>query len=222
MTPEILKSPDNWKNATIGKRYDTDNYPSYNKYQCWDYFDYFCRCLGSKASRYCAITGYAGDLFKLFDKNGFSTDFIKITKDYKKGDWLFYNRHVCMLWIDNSGNKYELGQNQGSTYVNLIKLNPNGILGAMRPKIWVKQDEQGVAEKYDKKIIGQYKTTCIVNLRNGPSTDYKIIKTLNKDTMLSCYGYYSVKDKTHGPWYYVITADNITGFISAKYITKIT
>ena len=70
-------TPKKYYDETIGKAIDTDNYPRSNPYQCWDYFDYFCRLVGFTGSRYCASTRYVGDLWFLRDAEGYHyyTDF---------------------------------------------------------------------------------------------------------------------------------------------------
>ena len=171
MTPEI------WYRRTIGKRIDTDNYPRTNPYQCWDYYDYFCRVIECTASRYCAITGYVGDLWKLRYKYGFDKWFIFVEpSEIQEGDWLFWDKHVAFYY-----NGLEVGQNQnGKPWVTDMTLNRRGLLGAMRYKHWDKP-KTGTAECYSKIIAGTYKTTDYVNLRTGGSTDYPVITTLPKN-----------------------------------------
>ena len=128
-------TPKQFFDDTIGKKIDTDNYPRSNPYQCWDYFDYFCRIIGFKGSRHCSSTGYVGDLWFMRNDSGYnySTDFYFITdpKDFKTGDWIFWKRHVAMYY-----NGMEVGQNQPAPYVTEKAMNWEGILGAMRWKHW--------------------------------------------------------------------------------------
>ena len=128
-------TPKSWYDKTIGKKIDTDNYPRTNPYQCWDYFDYFCRQIGFTGSRYCASTGYVGDLWLLRDADGYNYssafDYITDPSQFKTGDWVFWKTHVAMYY-----NGMELGQNQPSPYVTLKSMNWNGVLGAMRWKGW--------------------------------------------------------------------------------------
>ena len=129
--------PKQWVDATLGKYIDTDNYPRENPYQCWDYFDFFCRKIGFTGSRKCANTGYVGDLWILRDVEGYHyyTDFDYITdpKKFEDGDWVFWEKHVALFMSPNS----EVGQNQnGIPYVTEKSMNWNGILGAMRYKHW--------------------------------------------------------------------------------------
>ena len=136
-----------WYAMVIGKHIDTDNFPRTNPYQCWDLFDYFCRLIGFAGSRYCALTKYVCDLWKLKNEKGYeySTAFEYISPaDVKKGDWLIWDSgsscpfgHVGMLW-ENYGSGYGLilGQNQSSTSVNTKTLKMD-VLGGLRWKGWV-------------------------------------------------------------------------------------
>ena len=128
-------TPKSYYDETIGKSIDTDNYPRSNKYQCWDYFDNFCRKVDFEGSRYCASTGYVGDLWLLRDAQGYeySRDFDYITDpaQFRDGDWIFWKSHVAMYY-----NGKEVGQNQPKPYVTSKEMNWTGILGAMRYKYW--------------------------------------------------------------------------------------
>lgn len=128
-------TPKQYYDKTIGKQIDTDGYPRSNVYQCWDYFDYFCRQIGFSGSRYCANTGFVGDLWALRDSEGYdySTTFDYITdpSKFKDGDWIFWNQHVAMYYHGQ-----EVGQNQGKPCVTAKAMNWSGILGAMRYKYW--------------------------------------------------------------------------------------
>lgn len=132
-------TPKSWYQDTIGKTIDTDNYPRNNPFQCWDYFDYFCRVIGFTGSRYCASTGYVGDMWLLRDAEGYnySTAFDYITDpiEFKTGDWFFTKTHVAMYYEG-----MELGQNQPAPYVTLKSMNWDGVLGAMRWKRWEVSD----------------------------------------------------------------------------------
>ena len=132
----IMMTPKEWRDATIGRKFDTDNYPRTNPYQCWDYFDVFCRQINFTGSRYCALTKYVGDLWKLRDDPSYHyyTDFDYITdpSQLRDGDWIFWEQHVAMFYKG-----YELGQNQPDPWVTEKEItNWGGILGAMRYKFW--------------------------------------------------------------------------------------
>lgn len=212
-----LTTPEQWYKDTVGKLYDMDNFPSYNKYQCWDYFCYFTKCGHMNVNTYCNKTGYAGDLWKeRYQKNyakyfTFHTDI----NDVRDGDWLFYDRHVAMYYHGK-----ELGQNQktGDPAVRLINLNKN-ILGFMRYKYW--NQPKGIAEIYDKKLAGIYKTSAPLNIRTGGSTKYPSLYVLNKLTTVRCYGYAHNEDGTI--WLYVLAypeGQSITGFVCSDYLIR--
>lgn len=136
----MFKNPQSFFDSTYGKSIDTDNFPQSQKYQCWDLFDYFCREQGVNCSRYCALTGYAGDLYKLRYDYGYDDYFeFFYPKNAKRGDWYFSDRHVAMVWdVYTDGRVLLLGQNQGGKgYVNLKTYNLNDALGMMRWKGWI-------------------------------------------------------------------------------------
>ena len=128
-------TPKEWHDATIGRQFDTDSYPRSNPYQCWDYFDVFCRQIGFDGSRYCGSTGYVGDLWMLRDADGYhyytAFDYITDPSELTDGDWVFWEKHVAMYYRG-----YEVGQNQPDPYVTQKTMNWDGILGAMRYKNW--------------------------------------------------------------------------------------
>ena len=128
-------TPKQWYDKTIGKKIDTDNYPRSNPYQCWDYFDYFCRVIGFDGSRYCDSTGYVGDLWLLRDAEGYHYytmfDYVTDPDQFKTGDWVFWSQHVAMYYEDK-----EVGQNQPKPYVTVKAMNWDGVLGAFRYRDW--------------------------------------------------------------------------------------
>lgn len=109
--------------------------------QCWDLFDKFCQDYNINVSRYCAITGYAPDLFYLFDEYGYGEYFDKINvEDLQVGDWCFWDhgdmRHVAL----KVGADIYFSQNPNPSQV--ITLSPVGLIGGMRPKIsnWTSEE----------------------------------------------------------------------------------
>lgn len=129
-------NPRSWYEQTIGKAIDTDSYPKTNPFQCWDYFDSFCRKIGFTGSRKCASTGYVGDLWMLRDADGYNYstmfEYIYNPADFRDGDWVFWSQHVAMFMTPDS----EVGQNQPYPYVSSKSMNWSGILGAMRYRYW--------------------------------------------------------------------------------------
>lgn len=135
-------TPNEWIRYSLGKSFDTDNYPIAQKYQCWDWFDKWCSIVDIPCSRYCSLTGYVGDLWKLRYEYGYDNyfDFVNSVNQLQNGDWIFKETHVSMYY-----DGYQVGQNQGSLdqpnilhpYVVIGKFNTSGFLGAMRWKKWV-------------------------------------------------------------------------------------
>ena len=78
------------------------------------------------------------------------------------------------------------------------------------------------ADKYDRSIIGKYRTTGDLNIRNGAGTDFRILGTLPKNTIVLCEGYYSYSGNRK--WYYVTTdvkGVKYKGFVSNAYLLRI-
>lgn len=129
-------NPRSWYEATIGKSIDTDGYPRSNPFQCWDYFDAFCRKIGFTGSRYCASTGYVGDLWMLRDADGYNYstmfEYIYDPQQFREGDWVFWQSHVALFMPPDA----EVGQNQPYPYVTSKNMNWSGVLGAMRYRYW--------------------------------------------------------------------------------------
>ena len=210
-------TPEDWYRKTIGQKIDTDKYPRSNPYQCWDYFDFFCRYIKFNGSRYCSITGYAGDLWKLRNQYGYYEvfDFVE-PDDIKEGDWLFWDKHVAFYY-----HGLEVGQNQnGKTYVSDMVLNRYGLLGGMRWKGWT-YSYNGVAEHFSTLACDEWVTTANVHIRTGGSTKYTSLYIVPKGTIVDCYGYYHMEGDV--PWLYVCykrNDDYITGFICSKYLER--
>ena len=145
----MFRTPNEFRNATLGKAIDMDGYPVPNKNQCWDLYDYFLVQNEIPVSAYCSLTGYVCDLWRLKDKYEYYKyfDYITDAKDLQPGDWCFWDRgsshnssHVAMYMLDpQTGNPVELGQNQGYPYVT-EKTTTWDIMGALRWKGWNKVD----------------------------------------------------------------------------------
>lgn len=139
-----FKSPQDFYNKTYGKSIDVDNYPASQKYQCWDEIAFFCQKEGLDVNTYCSLTGYAGDLYKLRYEKGYNKYFdFFYPKHAERGDWIFWDKHVAMVWdVDLANDKVNcLGQNQGGApYVNLKKYKLSTALGCMRYYPWIKEE----------------------------------------------------------------------------------
>ena len=137
-------TPYQWRDMTIGKSYDVDNYPKSNPYQCWDFYAFFVQFFNLLINTYCSLTGYVCDLWRLKDKYGYSQYFEYITdpKQLQPGDWVIWdkgsshpNSHIAMFMTNIHGDPVELGQNQGYPYVT-EKATTWDMLGAFRFKNW--------------------------------------------------------------------------------------
>ena len=167
-------TPREFRDAVLGKRFDVDNFPPSNPYQCFDLFSYCLIVLGIPVDTYCAITGYVSDLWKLRDQYGYYQyfDYIYDAKQLINGDWCFWDRgnsshpsgHVCMYYDGKA-----LGQNQPYPYVT-EKNTTWDIMGALRPKFW-EQPKKGYAEKYDFNMAGTYVCAYPLHLRTGGHGD---------------------------------------------------
>ena len=217
-------TPENWYRATIGKSIDTDNYPRDNPFQCWDYFDKFCREIHCDCSRWCGdinkggYYGFVGYLWHHRYERHYNKYFDFVSpSEIKEGDWLFWDKHVAFYY-----HGLEVGQNQnGKRYVSSKALNRYGLLGGMRWKYWEKS-AHGVAESFSRMLAGTYVTTDYVNIRTGGSTNYEIITCVPKGTRVDCYGYYHTEKDTI--WLYVAVNNKdkgmITGFMCSTYLEK--
>lgn len=136
-----FRNPQAFYDAVIGKGIDVDNFPIPKKNQCWDLKAYFCYKEQLKVDLYCNLTGYAGDLYKRRYEKGFDNYFeFFYPRHAKKGDWIYWDQHVAMVWdVDLQNDRVLcLGQNQsGHQYVDLKWYKLSTALGCMRYKRWI-------------------------------------------------------------------------------------
>lgn len=130
---------------TLGHSYDMDGYPSGQRFQCWDYADYFWvnqvgRMLITKpGGKGCILDCWNISRFKnAGNEFGIITSFASL----KTGDWAAFGGsktgHIGIV-VSRSGNTVVLqGQNQGSvkTKVTRITMASTYFLGAWRLKAW--------------------------------------------------------------------------------------
>ena len=144
---------------TYGKCYDMDGYPAKQKYQCWDYGDYFwvnqCgRPLITKAGG----NGCARDCWTISRNVNAGKDFDLIYDKFalRVGDWCIFNGgtygHIGIVKsVVKAGSLIELqGENQGSIAVNVKRSSLNDFLGAFRYKQWhgqVKKSNEEIARE---------------------------------------------------------------------------
>lgn len=140
----IWKNPEEFRNATLGKRIDVDNFPKEQPYQCWDLPAYFwSRVVG----RFLATKQGGGGAKDCWNYNrvynaGSEFELITDRNALKVGDWLIDNGgewgHVGMITaIVAQGQVVRLlGQNQPYGYVNEINFSLRNFAGAFRLKAW--------------------------------------------------------------------------------------
>ena len=155
-------------------------------------------------------------------------------------DWLKDDGHGGKK---QDGNPDHVGyvEDVGENYVTAIEGNCNGgtcarrtssltdvqIYGYIAPNYEAKEQNRpkddpkhapGGAEAFDAKLDGNYRVTTALYLRSGAGITNRIVATMPKNAVVSCYGYYSVKNGT--PWLY-LNFGNVSGFASSKYLNKL-
>jgi len=86
------------------------------------------------------------------------------------------------------------------------------IVGYGRPTYDVKNAVKQ-AESYDKKYDKNITAITNVNLRVGPGTSYKLVKTIKKGEHVRCYGYFTKRKKYN---WYLVTYNGRTGYVCGK------
>ena len=77
------------------------------------------------------------------------------------------------------------------------------------------------ATGFNASLAGAYRVTTALNMRNGGSLQYKVLKVLPENAVVRCYGYFTDSNGTR--WLYVQTTlggVKYTGFCSSKYLKK--
>ena len=186
---------------TIGKGYDVDK--SYG-IQCVDGIKEFNMLVYNKADFTCG-NGWAYGLWTNYGTNGVEKYFKQYNfKDVKEGDWIIWNKgskqtpnsHVAMFlkFIDkNIISCY--GQNQnGIKEFNIANTNIDGILGVLRPNIYlgyckgnygndIEKINNFLSERVKGTYFGDYTEGCVkVFQRQNELMETGIInnETLNK------------------------------------------
>lgn len=129
------------------KTYICNNIAVHN---CWDLFAYFCQKYCGKTFP-CIETGYVIDLWNTFDIIGLNEYFIKVNSNFQDGDWLIYkapssittSSHIAMFRIDNKDNTGVIltqNPNGNSKYTHQMVCDYKGVVGALRPKVYIKQN----------------------------------------------------------------------------------
>ena len=136
-----FKNPQSFNTATLGKSIDVDG--AYGA-QCWDLFAFFCQKEGLNVNTYCSLTGYAGDLYKKRYEKNYDKYFEFFYPHHAvRGDWIFWDQHVAMVWdVDISHDRVNcLGQNQGGIKrVTFKEYKLSSALGCMRYIPWIEKE----------------------------------------------------------------------------------
>lgn len=132
-------------NTTNGKAFDVDGSCGI---QCVDGIKEFNKLVYGKWDFNCGSCGYAYGLWTNYGTNGVEKYFDKYSYSSAKiGDWIIWNKgskeapssHVGMFYEKaNNGRVKTYGQNQnGIKAFNFANISEDGILGVLRPKIYV-------------------------------------------------------------------------------------
>ena len=181
-----MKTPQQYVNEVLGKRFDEDGSCGY---QCVDAFKHFCRTqLGLKLGTICDPTGYAYSIWDNYYNLGLDKYFDKVRGDSMvDGDWAIWefnsvscpNSHVAMFRRDNNNNiGIFLSQNQlGHPEFTQVGINYNYLRGALRPKIYHEKPTPAPSKN------PIYETLGDMYVRYGAGTNYgvKRVKELTED-----------------------------------------
>lgn len=146
--PADVSTPLNFKNNTVGKEYNTDNFAGA---QCWDLFDVFMQNYADRRAQTCGSGAAKGMIADgCWQKNaGDEYEMIWNANDIQPGDWLIFTNgqygHVGMaVGSVNNGYVALLGQNQGGTpavgggsATNIVNISLKNFGGAFRPKSFI-------------------------------------------------------------------------------------
>jgi len=141
-------------NQTIGKGFDVDG--AYG-IQCVDFFNYFNKIVNDTYIN-CRPSGYAKSIFENRANNGALKYYDVVDlKDIKQGDWVIWGNcksapksHVAMFWEKkNSTYGIFVGKNQnGTRETNLCSVTYDGIIGVLRPKIYVSTTTNSTSKSF--------------------------------------------------------------------------
>ena len=158
-----------------GKKIDVDGVPKNQPYQCVDLIkDYMKRCYGIP---YFSIHNDAKNYYEMYEDFPYLVKYFTRIKNTpslvpKKGDIVVWNGtkgnghgHVAVsTGIGDTKTFYSLDQNWEGPYATKVKHDYKGVLGVLRPKYGC--------------------TTANLNVRSGPGTEYRIVDTLDKGTLV--------------------------------------
>lgn len=142
---KLWKTPQDFINAILGKRIDTDGYPKSQPFQCWDVLNYFWKLVVGRVIR-TKPGGNAGikDCWLVSKDYNAGDEFELVTDpaDLRVGDFLISNAGewghggvVSAIVVPGKVVKL-VGQNQPHPFVTEINYGLSGFLGAFRFKGW--------------------------------------------------------------------------------------
>ena len=198
-----------FKSAVLGQSIDYDKHYGY---QCVDLIDHLWECAGYPVV-YCSQSGYAKDLWIHRKTNGILKNHTEVSV-MQPGDICVFREvagvtplsHVAIFDSD-AGNGYGwfLGQNQGASYVNVVKLPYSATYDtAFRPKMWehaptVPAPTVEVLNAIPSDFIRETATfypNCTIKIREAPSLKgndtglvYKAGMSVNYDGYVNRDGY---------------------------------
>lgn len=122
------------------------------------------------------------------------------------------------LWGSGSERKRRLTE-AGYDY-EAVQDRVNELMGKTKPTASSPTPKIAYAEKYDGGIAGAYKVKASdgLNMRTGPGTNYEIVQTIQKGTVVRNYGYYSARNGVK--WLYVQVGKAV-GFVHSGYLAKV-
>ena len=132
---------------------------------------------------------------------------------------------ACKISGEKPRHYIEGNKNDAVSY-RTIKVNDKYIRGYCLPNYASKATKADfnieIAEYYDKKLFGKYKTKADLNLRTGAGTSKEIITTMNRDSEVFVTGCYNLYNNVK--WYlcfYNKEKAMYGGYASSNYLKKI-
>lgn len=168
---------DDFIKETEGQAFDVDG--AYGV-QCVDGIKKFVEMVYGESNFNCGSCGYAYGLYTNYGTNGVEKYFDKLSfSEAKKGDWVIWNKgskecpysHVAM-YIEKAKTRIKVyGQNQGKKAFGCINASTDGILGVLRPKIYitieVSKKEETKKDTTDEELLLLVKRTIRGDFGNG-------------------------------------------------------
>ena len=207
----MTKSYAEFKAMTIGNAYDMDG--AYGV-QCHDLYAKYCQYLGYPTT-HCTKSGYVKDIWELRKTSGILNNFNEVTI-MQPGDVAVFREvpkvtpysHIAIFDSD-AGNGYGwfLGQNQGSSLTNVVKLPYSATFDtAFRPKCFVQVTQPSVPtagsdilNSITSDFVRENATfhpNCTIKIRHAPSLKgkdtglvYKVGQSVRYDGYVKREGY---------------------------------